>query len=144
MSVLLVFAALALVFGHTLQYNYMFFRESSGTPFSIFENWTKDNLCLYDVSVLLSMILFTCVYYSAFELALFIIRKMKRPKAVQQSLILSIENTPKGNLRPLRIEDGLIHTGCLFVIDRRDEKGCRGFDASGTANRFFSDFFRKR
>lgn len=82
-SVLLVFAALALIFDHTLQYNYMFFRESSGTPFSIFENWTNDNLCLYDVSVLLSMILFTYVYYSAFELALFIIRKTKRPKAVQ-------------------------------------------------------------
>ena len=78
--VLLAFAAFALLFDHTLGYNYMFFKESSGTPFFIFENWAKGNLFLYDVFVLMSMILFIVIYYSIFELVLFIIGKNKSHK----------------------------------------------------------------
>ena len=79
--VLLVFAAFALLFDRALGYNYMFFRESSGTPFFIFENWANGSLFIYDVLVLLSMILFICFYYALFELVLFFIRKAKRQES---------------------------------------------------------------
>lgn len=76
-SVLCVFAAFALLFDHTLGYNYMFFRESSGTPFFIFEDWSYGNKFLYDLFVLMSMIFFIIVYYAIFELVLFISKKKK-------------------------------------------------------------------
>ena len=78
--VLCVFAALALIFDYAFDYNYMFFKRSSGTPFAIFEGWANGNMFLYDLFVLLSMIVFIAIYYAIFELVLFINNKVKSKK----------------------------------------------------------------
>ena len=75
--VLCVFAAFALIVDYAFDYNYMFFKRSSGTPFSIFEGWANGNMFLYDLFVLLSMIVFIGIYYGVFELVLFLSNKKK-------------------------------------------------------------------
>lgn len=79
--VLCVFAGFALIVDYAFDYNYMFFKRSSGTPFFIFEDWSHGNMFLYDMFVLLSMIFFIAIYYSIFELVLFISKKARSRKA---------------------------------------------------------------
>jgi len=76
-AVLCFFAALALIVDYSFDYNYMFFKSSSGTPFSLFENIAKGNMFVYDLLVLLSMIAFIALYYGGFELVLFLKNKRK-------------------------------------------------------------------
>ena len=76
-AVLCTFAALALIVDYAFDYNYMFFKSSSGTPFSIFESWANGSMFLYDMFVLLSMIVFIGIYYGIFELVLFLNNKKK-------------------------------------------------------------------
>ena len=75
--VLCVFATFALIVDYAFDYNYMFFKRSSGTPFSIFEGWANGNMFVYDLFVLLSMIVFIGIYYGVFELVLFLMNKKK-------------------------------------------------------------------
>ena len=75
--VLCIFAAFALIVDYAFDYNYMFFKRSSGTPFSIFEGWAHGNMFLYDLFVLLSMIVFIGIYYGIFELVLLLNNKKK-------------------------------------------------------------------
>lgn len=76
-AVLCTFAALALIVDYSFDYNYMFFKSSSGTPFSLFEGWANGSMFLYDMFVLLSMIVFIAIYYGVFELVLFLSSKKK-------------------------------------------------------------------
>ena len=81
--VLYVFAALALIVDYSFDYNYMFFKSSSGTPFSLFEGWANGSMFLYDLFVLLSMTAFIAIYYGAFELVLFLTHKNKKEEATE-------------------------------------------------------------
>ncbi|MCR5491833.1 MAG: YwaF family protein [Bacilli bacterium] len=76
-AVMLLFEGVALLVDFTLDENYMFFRSSSGTPFSIFETIAAGNQVVYVILVILGMHAYVAVYY----LIYFIVEKVREAKA---------------------------------------------------------------
>ena len=63
-SIMLGFAAAALVANELLDYNYMFLKNHDGTPYVIFYNMVGGNPILYPIIVILLFILYIFIFYA--------------------------------------------------------------------------------